>query len=270
MLFSKCLVGSRIFNHPTEGQMGHEFEDPSSSPQNLDELHHFLLDMALNHSVITTTNAVSEEIEYHASSPDEACLCGGCAHTNGYQFLGRRESGIGRILVQGKEEAVQYLHTLDFTSERRRMSVLVKDSSGRFLLYCKGADSVIMPLLRGGAGPQLTGAVRDFSREGLRTLVLCYREVSENEAMEFLESCDRIRASPSWEASGLGGDGGLSEVYASMERDMVCLGCTAVEDRLQDAVPQSPSLFERSWFFFFFFFFFFSLFFSFLSEFVCF
>jgi len=247
MLFSKCLVGNRIFNHPTEGQLGREFENqaPSSSsssspscgssPQDLEQLHHFLLDMALNHTVITTTNDVTQEIEYHASSPDEACLCG-AAHTNGYQFLGK-ESGIGRILVQGKEETVEYLHTIEFTSERRRMSVLVKDSSGRYLLYSKGADSVMIPLLRGGASSELTTAVRDFSREGLRTLVLCYREVSQEEVQQFLERIEKVRASASWENAALGGDGGLSEIHAGMEKDMVCLGCTAVEDRLQDAVP---------------------------------
>ena len=245
MLFAKCLVGKKIYNLPNEGQLVREFQNPSSSPSSsspypppsLEQLHHFLLNMALNHSVITTTNPASEEIEYHASSPDEACLCG-AAHTNDYQFLGR-EAGVGRVLVRGHEETVEYLHSLDFTSERRRMSVLVKDNSGKYLLYTKGADSVILPLLKGGGGEELKNAVRDFSKEGLRTLVLCYREVGEEEVKQFLENCEKVRNNAYLESAVLGGDDGWGDLYGGMERDMVCLGCTAVEDRLQEDVPRS-------------------------------
>ena len=39
------------------------------------------------------------------------------------------------------------LHVLGFSSDRKRQSVVVRDPSGRLLLYCKGADSVIVPRL---------------------------------------------------------------------------------------------------------------------------
>ena len=38
----------------------------------------------------------------------------------------------------------EVLHVLEFSSERKRMSVIVKErSEGKIILYCKGADSVI-------------------------------------------------------------------------------------------------------------------------------
>lgn len=39
------------------------------------------------------------------------------------------------------------LHVCEFTSTRKRMSVIVKDPQGKIILMCKGADSVIMELL---------------------------------------------------------------------------------------------------------------------------
>lgn len=39
------------------------------------------------------------------------------------------------------------LHVLGFSSDRKRQSVVVRDPRGRLLLYCKGADSVVMPRL---------------------------------------------------------------------------------------------------------------------------
>ena len=49
------------------------------------------------------------------------------------------------MIVNMKEnkETYELLHILDFTSERKRMSILIKDQQGSILLLCKGADSII-------------------------------------------------------------------------------------------------------------------------------
>ena len=52
-----------------------------------------------------------------------------------------------------KTTQFELLETLEFSSERKRMSVVVRErSSGRLQLYTKGADETIFPRLRDGEG----------------------------------------------------------------------------------------------------------------------
>lgn len=41
------------------------------------------------------------------------------------------------------EHRYQLLHILEFSSDRKRMSVIVRTPSGKIKLFCKGADTVI-------------------------------------------------------------------------------------------------------------------------------
>lgn len=43
----------------------------------------------------------------------------------------------------GKDLRYEILNVLDFSSSRKRMSVIVREPGGRLTLYCKGADNVI-------------------------------------------------------------------------------------------------------------------------------
>ena len=43
------------------------------------------------------------------------------------------------------ETVYERLHTLEFDSVRKRMSVIVRDQSGSVLLFTKGAESSIIP-----------------------------------------------------------------------------------------------------------------------------
>lgn len=54
------------------------------------------------------------------------------------------------------EHRYQLLHILEFTSDRKRMSVIVRTPSGKIKLFCKGADTVIYERLGSAAptGPQ--------------------------------------------------------------------------------------------------------------------
>ena len=44
-------------------------------------------------------------------------------------------------------ERWEVLHVFDYTSERKRMSVLARDPRGIIHLFSKGADSVLIPLM---------------------------------------------------------------------------------------------------------------------------
>ena len=41
-------------------------------------------------------------------------------------------------------EKYKFLNMLEFNSTRKRMSVIIQDQNGKKILYCKGADSVIL------------------------------------------------------------------------------------------------------------------------------
>ena len=75
--------------------------------------------------------------------------------------------------------------------------------------------------------------LQQFSRVGLRTLVLGRRDVSRSEKDKFLKA---------WRAAETATEdrkGRLAEAAALIERDFEIVGATAIEDRLQDGVPET-------------------------------
>jgi magnesium-transporting ATPase (P-type) len=62
------------------------------------------------------------------------------------------------------------------------MSVIVRDTYGKIMLLCKGADSIILPRLNEGTSPALSvtqGFVDKYAEEGLRTLLLAQKVLDE-------------------------------------------------------------------------------------------
>jgi len=48
----------------------------------------------------------------------------------------------------GETKRYKLLNVLEFTSDRKRMTVVVKTEDGRYLVICKGADSIITSRLQ--------------------------------------------------------------------------------------------------------------------------
>ena len=102
------------------------------------------------------------------------------------QLLGHTESV--HVKTPDGEEKYEILNIIEFTSARKRMSVIVRIPDGRIKLYIKGADSVILARL--GDDPtachkrkheQNTIEHLDaFAAEGLRTLCCATREIPED------------------------------------------------------------------------------------------
>lgn len=91
--------------------------------------------------------------KYNASSPDELALVN-AAKFFGVEFKKRDEDNTLIIDYMGQEERhYRLLNILEFTSARKRMSVIVEDmqpdESGETAIYVltKGADSLIIPRL---------------------------------------------------------------------------------------------------------------------------
>lgn len=102
-------------------------------------------------------------------------------------------------------------------------------------LYCKGADTVILERLgENNTFVETTVAnLEDYATEGLRTLCLAVREVDENEYREWSAIYDRAATSLTDRSTD------LDRAAELIEKDLFLLGATAIEDKLQDGVPDT-------------------------------
>jgi len=123
-------------------------------------------------------------LSYNASSPDELALVNGAKYL-GYDF--KRRDDEDNVIVENsytKEDMhFKLLNVIEFNSTRKRMTVIVRNPDGKIVVMCKGADSIILPLLRSDS-QHVDNTIRvleNFSREGLRTLLLAQKEISESE-----------------------------------------------------------------------------------------
>ncbi|XP_056862676.1 phospholipid-transporting ATPase 10 isoform X3 [Raphanus sativus] len=144
----------------------------------------------------------------------------------------------GAVVFTGHDiqRVYKLLNVLEFNSSRKRMSVIVRDDDGRLLLLSKGADNVMFERLAKN-GRQFEAKtqehVNQYADAGLRTLILAYREVDENEYIEFNKGFNEAKSSVSEDREAL-----IDEITDKMERDLILLGATAVEDKLQNGVPE--------------------------------
>ncbi|EXJ83729.1 phospholipid-translocating ATPase [Capronia coronata CBS 617.96] len=200
---------------------------------------HFMLALALAHTVITeTTPGDPPTIEFKAQSPDEAALVA-TARDVGFTVLGRTNDDL-HVNVLGEDRTFRILNTLEFNSTRKRMSAIVRMPDGKIKLFCKGADSMIYSRLARGQQQELRKKTAEhlemFAREGLRTLCVAERELDEETYQEWNRDHD-------FAAQALTDrEDRLEEVADRIERDLVLLGGTAIEDRLQDGVPDTIAL----------------------------
>ncbi|KAI0053960.1 phospholipid-translocating P-type ATPase [Auriscalpium vulgare] len=201
--------------------------------------------LALCHTVLAGVDPHTGALEYKAQSPDEAALVQAAADV-GFEFRGRdRDVLFLRTPFSPEPQRFRLLNILDFTSSRKRMSVLVRrlplageagQDTGPVVLLTKGADNVIFERLADGSDElkDITETQLDeFAREGLRTLTLAYRNVAEEEYQSWLERYqEAIAAIEDRETL-------VEAVSNEIEQGLTLVGATAIEDRLQDGVPET-------------------------------
>ncbi|XP_024543143.1 probable phospholipid-transporting ATPase 4 [Selaginella moellendorffii] len=195
--------------------------------------------LAVCHSAIAEEDD-DNEIHYEAESPDENAFVI-AAREFGFIFFKRNQSSVmvwePDIDLDTKlEREYQILNLLEFNSTRKRMSVVAKGEDGQIILFCKGADSVIFERL-GANGRQYEEATRvhlgKYAEAGLRTLVLAYRKIEETEYIRWNETFQNAKITVGIERELL-----LNNASDELEKDLVLLGATAVEDKLQKGVPE--------------------------------
>ena len=82
--------------------------------------------------------------------------------------------------------------------------------------------------------------VNEYADAGLRTLILAYRELDENEYEVFTERIGEAKSSVSADREAL-----IDEVTEKIEKDLILLGATAVEDKLQNGVSKLLMIFIK-------------------------
>ncbi|DBB09563.1 hypothetical protein WJX82_007159 [Trebouxia sp. C0006] len=194
----------------------------------------FLTHLAVCNTVVPATTAAGQLI-YQAASPDEEALVQGAAML-GFKLLSRSIDQVV-VEVQGKQIQLQVLAVLEFNSDRKRMSILCRLPDGRVRLYCKGADSMIYARLapeqevEQASQPHLA----EMAREGLRTLCLGQRDITDREFQVWSSSYHEASVALQ------GREEAVAAQAEAIETKLTLLGATAVEDRLQEGVPQAIS-----------------------------
>lgn len=109
----------------------------------------YFLAIALCHTCLPEKR--DGKVEFQASSPDELALVG-AAQELGYSVVHRNSQSITLQVLKadGTPEMMtfQILDVIEFSSVRKRMSIVVRFPDGRIAIICKGADSTILPRLR--------------------------------------------------------------------------------------------------------------------------
>jgi magnesium-transporting ATPase (P-type) len=95
----------------------------------------------------------------------------------GFTFADRDEES--NMIIHDKfsnsDKKYELLNVIEFTSARKRMSIIVRTSENKVLIMTKGADSHIIPRLAPGQDDLIEKTnqfLQDYSKDGLRTLIL--------------------------------------------------------------------------------------------------
>ena len=192
--------------------------------------------LALCHTVVID----KKKGTFNSSSPDEIALLEG-ARDQGYVFMGKKEDNNMVIKCPtGQEKRYKLLNVLEFNSTRKRMSIVVRDlQTQELVLLSKGADSIMLELMdksnqKNKNTLSRTQAYVDmYAIEGLRTLILAKRVLDEQTYskwnLEYEEAANSV----------IDRDIKLDIVNAKLEHELEVVGSTAIEDRLQEEVPET-------------------------------
>lgn len=235
-------------------------------------VHLFMLTCAICNTVIPEASTKSPlGVRFEGTSPDEEALVE-MAASSGYILTSRTANYVtlkilrsipGREESQWQDTTFKILGVNEYTCERKRMSVLVQalktddggtghilDSTGSMLL-AKGADDVMLELCQRGAGDgtslalcgipvrgvraETVSDINDFASAGNRTLMLAMRFLDEVETSEYLGALNEARHAITNRADR------FVRVAEKFEKNLIVLGATAVEDKLQRGVSTTIS-----------------------------
>ena len=202
-----------------------------------DLIENYWLALSLCHSCSVQINDEGLE-EYICVSPDSIELVK-AAKYQGFHLTNNENANIKKIILGENDNnftEIELLHLIEFSSDRKRETVIVKDK-GIIKLYCKGADSVIKARISQNTPQQILKQgeyyVDKFSKQGFRTLFISMKILSQSEYDSFAQEVREASTSLDNKEEL------LSIAYAKVENNLYIIGATIVEDKLQENVPET-------------------------------
>jgi phospholipid-translocating ATPase len=123
------------------------------------------------------------------------------------------------------------------------MSVIVKcKRTDEFILFTKGAESSIFTICQSASSVEdCNKSIDQFALQGWRTLAMAYRILTVEEMREYNEILDDIYNDISDKREER-----LVDIYAKIETNLVLIGSTGVEDKLQEKVQHTLSSLRKA------------------------
>ncbi|CAL8094035.1 unnamed protein product [Calicophoron daubneyi] len=204
---------------------------------------------------------------YQASSPDEKAFVE-ASRDLGVVYHGQDETGMQVVTIQGVAVRYRLLDVLEFDATRKCMSVILQptgstprsstDLETPVLVLCKGAETAMLsrvgPPFRAGRsfttfgdlvcdklcgpssgmnGEDVMKYVNSFASSGLRTLVMGAKVITASEWHTLKQRLDSARGQLE------GREAALNKAISQIENNFTLIGCTGIEDMLQDGVPDT-------------------------------
>lgn len=201
-------------------------------------INYFFIAVSVCPGVVPVRNG--QHISYFVSSPDQKALIL-AAREFGVTLVSRTHDVI-ELNIRGSIHMYEVKCDFEFTSDRRRTSVIVKTPSNELILFVIGADDVILKRCIGDPSMlEITrNHIEDFSSHGLRSLCVAMAKIEENDfetwyssfkhANETLDSKENL----------------IDKVEASIVKHLSLIGCAAIEDQLQDEVPETIESLQKA------------------------
>ena len=214
-------------NNPILGELS------SRTNENFSYIHEFWKALSLTNECMIKEE--QGEIKYMGTSPDDLELVK-AASLQGYKLI---ETTINSktIRISRKDYSYEILKVIGFSSERKRMSIIVKDELG-IKLYIKGADCEISKRLSKKSLESenykiISNGLIEFSKKGLRTLMVAYRKINEEDYNSWVNRLheDEINIQSKQKM--------IDRLYDIVENNLTLIGGTVVEDKLQEKVPET-------------------------------
>ncbi|KAL3097585.1 hypothetical protein niasHT_023385 [Heterodera trifolii] len=193
--------------------------------------------IALCHNV-TPIDEKGKPTFYQAASPDEVALVQWTEQV-GVKLARRDLSQMQLQLANGTTKSIQILHLFPFTSESKRMGIIIRDElTDEVSLLIKGADTVMAPMVQ--YNDWLEEECSNMAREGLRTLVVAKKVLTPEQLADFEREYHRAKMNVTDRTEH------MASVVRRLENDLQLLCLTGVEDRLQDQVTTSLELLRNA------------------------
>ena len=172
----------------------------------------------------------NSKMTYQASSPDEVALVK-FAETLDMKLVARTDKLITIVDAAGNEEEFDVLANFPFSSDTKRMGIILKNRKhGHIIYYLKGAENVMMRFVKPDSVTTISEHAENLATKGLRTLVLTEKLISQEDFDEWNKEYEEAKTSMEDRQKK------IAEVVAKLENNMEFLCVTGVEDLLQNDV----------------------------------